>query len=65
MFLRGTPFSGMISYNAQAYQIPYDRGMFTYGALLCADPLPVGEAGIPPTLLMQEKIGSSSDRPRK
>jgi CO2 hydration protein len=53
VFFRGTPFPGTISYNAQAYQIPYDQGMFAYGALY-ADPLPVGGAGIPPTLLMQD-----------
>lgn len=53
VFFRGTPFTGTISYNAQAYQIPYDQEMFTYGALY-ADPLPVGGAGIPPTLLMQD-----------
>lgn len=53
VFFRGTPFHGTISYNAQAYQIPYDQGMFAYGALY-ADPLPIGGAGIPPTLLMQD-----------
>jgi CO2 hydration protein len=53
VFFRGTPFLGTVSYNAQAYQISYDQGMFTYGALY-ADPLPVGGAGIPPTLLMQD-----------
>ena len=53
IFFRGTPFPGTISYNAQAYQIPYDQGMFNYGALY-ADPLPIGSAGIPPTLLMQD-----------
>ncbi len=53
VFFRGTPFLGTVSYNAQAYQIPYDQGMFAYGALY-ADPLPVGGAGIPPTLLMQD-----------
>ena len=53
IFFRGTPFPGTISYNAQAYQIPYDQGMFGYGALY-ADPLPIGSAGIPPTLLMQD-----------
>ncbi|MGB3691545.1 MAG: CO2 hydration protein [Spirulinaceae cyanobacterium] len=53
IFFRGTPFLGTISYNAQAYQIPYDPGSFTYGALY-ADPLPIGGAGIPPTLLMQD-----------
>ena len=53
IFFRGTPFPGTISYNAQEYQIPYDQGMFSYGALY-ADPLPIGSAGIPPTLLMQD-----------
>jgi CO2 hydration protein len=53
VFFRGTPFPGTISYNAQAYQIPYDQGMFAYGALY-ADPLPTGGAGIPPSLLMQD-----------
>lgn len=53
IFFRGTPFPGTVSYNAQAYQIPYDQSMFEYGALY-ADPLPVGGAGIPPTLLMQD-----------
>lgn len=53
IFFRGTPFPGTISYNAQAYQIPYDQAMFNYGALY-ADPLPIGSAGIPPTLLMQD-----------
>jgi CO2 hydration protein len=45
VFFRGTPFLGTVSYNAQAD--------FTYGALY-ADPLPIGCAGIPPTLLMQD-----------
>ncbi len=53
IFFRGTPFPGTISYNAQAYQIPHDQARFAYGALY-ADPLPVGSAGIPPTLLMQD-----------
>ena len=53
VFFRGTPFSGTVSYNAQAHQIPPDQGRFTYGALY-ADPLPIGGAGIPPTLLMQD-----------
>ena len=53
VFFRGTPFPGTISYNAQAYQIPYEQGAFAYGALY-ADPLPIGGAGIPPTLLMQD-----------
>ncbi|PLZ95992.1 carbon dioxide transporter, partial [Fischerella thermalis CCMEE 5328] len=53
VFFRGTPFPGTVSYNAQAYQIPPDQGRFQYGALY-ADPLPIGGAGIPPTLLMQD-----------
>ena len=42
-----------MSYNAQADQIPAEQGRFQYGALY-ADPIPVGGAGIPPTLLMQD-----------
>lgn len=53
IFLRGTPFFGTVSYNAQAQQIPLDQAEFGYGALF-ADPLPIGGAGIPPTLLMQD-----------
>lgn len=53
VFFRGTPFAGTVSYNAQAYQIPYDQSQFAYGALY-ADPLPTGGAGIPPTLLMHD-----------
>ena len=53
IFFRGTPFHGTVSYNAQAYQIPPDQGRFQYGALY-ADPLPIGGAGIPPTLLMHD-----------
>lgn len=53
IFFRGTPFPGTISYNAQAAQIPPVQGDFAYGALY-ADPLPIGGAGIPPTLLMQD-----------
>jgi len=53
VFLRGMPFLGTISYNAQAFQIPDDQAVFTYGALY-ADPLPIGGSGIPPTLLMQD-----------
>ncbi|MGV2832065.1 CO2 hydration protein [Myxosarcina sp. GI1(2024)] len=53
IFFRGTPFHGTISYNAQAYQIPSDISAFEYGALF-ADPLPIGGAGIPPTLLMHD-----------
>ncbi|MEA5616343.1 CO2 hydration protein, partial [Cronbergia sp. UHCC 0137] len=53
VFFRGTPFLGTVSYNAQAYQIPPDQSRFQYGALY-ADPLPIGGAGVPPTLLMQD-----------
>ena len=53
IFFRGTPFSGTVSYNAQAHQVPPDQSRFSYGALY-ADPLPIGGAGIPPTLLMQD-----------
>lgn len=53
VFFRGTPFPGTISYNAQAYQIPFFQSDFAYGALY-ADPLPVGSSGIPPTLVMQD-----------
>ncbi|AFY31249.1 CO2 hydration protein [Calothrix sp. PCC 7507] len=53
VFFRGTPFAGTVTYNAQAYEIPPDQARFQYGALY-ADPLPIGGAGIPPTLLMQD-----------
>jgi CO2 hydration protein len=53
IFFRGTPFFGTVSFNAQAHLIPVDQSRFNYGALH-ADPLPVGGAGIPPTLLMQD-----------
>ncbi len=53
VFLRGTPFLGTVSFNAQARQIPLDQSRFTYGALY-ADPLPTMGAGIPPSLLMQD-----------
>jgi CO2 hydration protein len=53
VFFRSFPFMGTISYNAQANQIPHDLAEFSYGALY-ADPLPIGGAGIPPTLLMQD-----------
>jgi CO2 hydration protein len=53
VFFRGGPFLGTVSYNAQAQQISPEQGRFQYGALY-ADPLPVGGAGIPPTLLMQD-----------
>jgi len=53
VFFRGTPFRGTVSYNAQVSEISPDQSRFAYGALY-ADPLPIGGAGIPPTLLMQD-----------
>ncbi len=53
VFLRGTPFFGTVSFNAQAQQIAPDQARFAYGALY-ADPLPTMGAGIPPSLLMHD-----------
>ncbi|QEY31330.1 CO2 hydration protein [Synechococcus sp. RSCCF101] len=53
VFLRGMPFLGTVSFNAQAGQIPSEQAEFRYGALY-ADPLPTMGAGIPPSLLMQD-----------
>ncbi|MFO0103763.1 MAG: CO2 hydration protein [Cyanobium sp.] len=53
VFLRGTPFFGTVSFNAQAEQISPDQGSFAYGALY-ADPLPTMGAGSPPSLLLQD-----------
>jgi hypothetical protein len=53
VFLRGLPFLGTVSFNAQAQQISPDQAQFAYGALY-ADPLPSMGAGIPPSLLMQD-----------
>ena len=53
VFFRSFPFFGTVSYNAQAHQISENQADFNYGALF-ADPLPIGGAGIPPTLLMQD-----------
>ena len=53
VFLRGMPFLGTVSFNAQAQQISSDQSQFRYGALY-ADPLPTMGAGIPPSLLMQD-----------
>ena len=53
VFLRGMPFLGTVSFNAQAQQISPDVARFAYGALY-ADPLPTMGAGIPPSLLMQD-----------
>jgi CO2 hydration protein len=53
VFFRSFPFRGTVTYNAQAKAISRDIDQFNYGALY-ADPLPIGGAGIPPTLLMQD-----------
>ena len=53
VFFRSFPFRGTVSYNAQEHQISTEISQFNYG-ILYADPLPVGGAGIPPTLLMQD-----------
>ncbi|MCA6572038.1 MAG: CO2 hydration protein [Pseudanabaena sp.] len=53
VFFRSFPFRGTVSYNAQAQQISPEISHFNYGVLY-ADPLPIGGAGIPPTLLMQD-----------
>ena len=55
VFYRTSPFRGTKSYNAQAKQIPDHQEEFHYG-ILYADVFPVGSAGIPPTLLMQDML---------
>jgi len=55
VFYRTAPFRGTKSYNAQAGQVPADQAEFHYG-ILYADVFPVGSAGIPPTLLMQDML---------
>lgn len=55
VFYRTAPFRGTKSYNAQANQVPDDQKDFHYG-ILYADVFPVGTAGIPPTLLMQDML---------
>jgi len=55
VFYRTSPFRGTKSYNAQADQVPADQADFHYG-ILYADVYPVGSAGIPPTLLMQDML---------
>ncbi|MDJ0799730.1 MAG: CO2 hydration protein [Calothrix sp. MO_167.B12] len=55
VFYRTAPFRGTKSYNAQAQQVPEDQKDFHYG-ILYADVFPVGTAGIPPTLLMQDML---------
>jgi len=53
VFYRTAPFRGTKSYNAQAQQVPDEQKDFHYG-ILYADVFPVGTAGIPPTLLMDD-----------
>jgi CO2 hydration protein len=55
VFYRTAPFRGTKSYNAQANQVPDEQKDFHYG-ILYADVFPVGSAGIPPTLLMQDML---------
>jgi CO2 hydration protein len=55
VFYRTAPFRGTKSYNAQAGQVPSEQADFHYG-ILYADVFPVGSAGIPPTLLMQDML---------
>lgn len=55
VFYRTAPFRGTKSYNAQAKQVPENQTDFHYG-ILYADVFPVGTAGIPPTLLMQDML---------
>jgi CO2 hydration protein len=55
VFYRTSPFRGTKSYNAQAGQVPDKQQNFIYG-ILYADVFPVGSAGIPPTLLMQDML---------
>ncbi|QPN70157.1 CO2 hydration protein [Synechococcus sp. CBW1108] len=61
VFLRGLPFLGTVSFNAQAQQISPDQGQFAYGALY-ADPLPSMGAGVPPSLLMQDMFRHLPER---
>jgi CO2 hydration protein len=53
IFYRTAPFRGTKSYNAQAKEVPDEQKDFHYG-ILYADVFPVGTAGIPPTLLMND-----------
>jgi CO2 hydration protein len=55
VFYRTAPFRGTKSYNAQVGQVPANQEDFHYG-ILYADVFPVGTAGIPPTLLMQDMM---------
>jgi CO2 hydration protein len=64
VFYRTSPFRGTKSYNAQAHQVPDQQKDFHYG-ILYADLFPVGSAGIPPTLLMDDMLHFLPDYLRK
>jgi CO2 hydration protein len=64
VFYRTSPFRGTKSYNAQAHQVPREQKDFHYG-ILYADVFPVGSAGIPPTLLMDDMLHFLPDYLRK
>ena len=55
VFFRSLPFMGLLSYNAQAQQLPGDPGDFIYGALF-ADPISSGSAGVPLSLLASDLV---------
>jgi CO2 hydration protein len=55
VFYRTAPFRGTKSDNAQAKEVPDEQKDFHYG-ILYADVFPVGTAGIPPTLLMDDML---------
>jgi len=55
LFSIASPFRGK-SYNAQAKQVPDDQRLSLRN--FYADVFPVGTAGIPPTLLMQDMLPS-------
>jgi CO2 hydration protein len=60
VFFRSLPFMGILSYNAQAQQLPADQAEFIYGALY-ADPIPAGSAGVPPSLLARDLVRHMPD----
>lgn len=60
VFFRSLPFMGILSYNAQAQQLPADQSEFVYGVLY-ADPIPAGSAGVPPSLLARDLIRHMPD----
>ncbi len=60
VFFRSLPFMGILSYNAQAQQLPAEQSEFVYGVLY-ADPIPAGSAGVPPSLLARDLIRHMPD----